>query len=345
MHARPNTAVKRAIVAAFLIFSFLVLILIFLPVHTSRSEDADIVRVIFAADGKEILGGTRDGRVYLWNVEDGHLIDFHCIRQSYLNRAPAPLNSIALAPQGQLIATAGRSLSLFAANANREGSLPLSVPDFAFGALSFSPDASTLVAASSNERLLLWRLNRSSAPLDLGSADAGVYGATAFSADGQNFVSAGHTLRMLSADTGQEHWHGPRDGYAFLSVAFRPDGKAIATGSQDASIRIWNSADGAEMSRLKGQQGYVDAVAFSPSGLQLVSWARDGQLSLWQLAPSTHPYTSLGVTTGDAAFSPDGRWIASGGPSLSILFWDVASKTRIKTFRGNADAPLGCQSR
>lgn len=308
------------------------LILAFWPRHKTSLEATDIITVAFSADGKTLLGGTREGVAYLWNLEDGRVLGH--LWKSSSGSVPTPFNSLALAPKGQFVVYAGDTLSLRTISSDPPAP-SISVPDLAFGGVAVSPDGSRILAVSSAEKLLLWKLDYATNPNDLGPADAGVYGATAFSPDGTRIISAGHTLRMIDSDNARELWRRPRDNYAFLSVAFRPDGKLIATGSQDTSIRLWDAANGNEIAILRGHKGYVDAVAFSPNGGNILSWARDGQLILWDITGTKVSKKILGVTKGGAAFSPDGRWIASGGPNKVIRLWHATTGTETRKLSGD----------
>jgi len=57
-----------------------------------------------------------------------------------------------------------------------------------------------------------------------------------------------------------------------LSIAFSPDGKILASGSYDKTIKLWRAANGEVIRTLKGQGGIVYSVAFSPDGKILASW-------------------------------------------------------------------------
>jgi WD40 repeat protein len=62
----------------------------------------------------------------------------------------------------------------------------------------------------------------------------------------------------------------------------------------------------------------------------MVSWARDGQFFLWDFSVPIPRYKFLGKTKGGAAFSPNGYWIASGGPNKLVQLWDASNGERVR---------------
>ena len=67
------------------------------------------------------------------------------------------------------------------------------------------------------------------------------------------------------------------------SVSFSPDGKTLATGSVDKTVKLWEVASGREIKTLKGHQAVVWSVSFSPDGKTLATGSSDRTVKLWNL--------------------------------------------------------------
>jgi tetratricopeptide (TPR) repeat protein len=124
-----------------------------------------------------------------------------------------------------------------------------------------------------------------------------------------------------------------------LSVAFSPDGKTIASASDDNTVKLWNLA-GQELQTLKGHSSSVYSVAFSPDGKTIASASWDNTVKLWNLAgQQLQTLTGHSSYVLSVAFSPDGKTIASASWDNTVKLWNLAGQ-ELQTLTGHSSAVL-----
>ncbi|HEX8474601.1 MAG TPA: caspase family protein [Pyrinomonadaceae bacterium] len=116
-------------------------------------------------------------------------------------------------------------------------------------------------------------------------------------------------------------------------MAFSPDGRLLATGARDDTVRIWDVATGRVLRTLYGAQ---EPVVFSPDGRWLSTGDLRGLLTLWDVATgerhemSSIPYEGT-YTVFSAAFSPDGKSLVTGHGDGAVSNWDTSLKIETGT--------------
>ncbi|MGH8000997.1 MAG: WD40 repeat domain-containing protein, partial [Brasilonema sp.] len=98
------------------------------------------------------------------------------------------------------------------------------------------------------------------------------------------------------------------------SIAFSPDGKTLASGATDKTIKIWQLSNGQELSILTGHSDHVSSVTFSPDGKTLASGSKDKTVRLWQVETKKEirTFTESEKPIYCVVFSPDGKTLAAG---------------------------------
>ncbi|HEX8833534.1 MAG TPA: stalk domain-containing protein, partial [Abditibacteriaceae bacterium] len=127
------------------------------------------------------------------------------------------------------------------------------------------------------------------------------------------------------------HWAGVN------ALAFSPDGKTLASASQDKTILLWNTKDGVQLPALAGKahDAPVIALSYSTDGQFLYSGGNDGVLQIWNLKTNKLEKTlALAGHRGAVrcyAFSDSTDMVVTGGEDQSVRLWNLETGAAVKT--------------
>lgn len=298
--------------------------------------------------------GIKDGyTIQLWNVVEP-------TRPTRLGQFSASktgaVESLSFSPDGHVLATGGADDAVRLWNITDPThpaaiGQPLDLKGIVWS-VAFSPDGRTLAAAvgvtNTGPGLWLWNVSDPAKPKLSSRSEVGPAYSVAFSRDGHMLAVAvglgdyGFQLWNVQDATRPKALSPPLAVHTnrVNSLAFSPDGKTLATGSADSTVRLWNVTDPAHVTQatdlkepLSGHTGPVESVAFSRDGHMLATGSADKSARLWNVTdPGSaealgQPLTGHSDSVYSVAFSPDGRTLATGSLDQSVRFWSLPSPT------------------
>jgi RNA polymerase sigma factor (sigma-70 family) len=118
-------------------------------------------------------------------------------------------------------------------------------------------------------------------------------------------------------------------------LAFSPNGKLLATGGRDRTVKLWDTSTGKVTATLEGHAGSVWGLAFSPDGKVLVAGSGrlnakldqyiSGEVRAWDVARRRMRQTIVGHAkmVNALAFAPKGEWLASASDDATVKLWGL----------------------
>jgi WD40 repeat protein len=242
-------------------------------------------------DGKAIATGGIDEEVRLLEIETGE------VRWAAPGHFPA-VTALAFSPDGETLAVAvgdrfsgseRGEVKLWDVRTGQWQSDLLSHithvegwPQGTAWSLSYSPDGKLLAIGTGAQNVVFWdvEVGRVRGYLRQGT---GVR-ALAFAPDGSGVATAcGYVAKTWDSATRTERLE-LRGHHGWIwSLAFSPDSRILATGSRDQTTRLWNAADGRELTSYNWQAGKVNSVAFAADGMTAAAGCDSGAVVMWDV--------------------------------------------------------------
>ncbi|MEH2116699.1 serine/threonine-protein kinase [Nostoc sp.] len=253
-----------------------------------------IKSVAFSPDGKILATASDDKTIKLWQIET---LEEIC---TLLGHAHA-VKSVAFSPDGQILASGSwdKTIKLWDVNTGKE-ICTIAGHQLKVNSVAFSPQGQLLASASYDRTIRLWQI-------------------PALKGSHKEFQNR-PCYSLLGTLSGH--------AWAVLTVAFSPDGKILATGSDDNTIKLWEVNTGQLICTLVGHSWSVVAVAFTADGETLLSASCDKTVKLWRVSTAEEIVTLSGHvdSVSAVAVSKVTQLIASGSRDKTIKLWQLVEQ-------------------
>ena len=260
------------------------------PLRVLRGLEKRAGSLAFSPDGKTLAASSSYNSVRLWEVSTG-------AERPLRDQTGRPYGGVAFSPDGKVLA-AGGSADIFLWDAHTGAALPRVLEKGDVRCLAFADRGGALCLARgyADGTVRLWDLPASAALLRLPAGAPPV---------GRPRLALGHQSGIYA-------------------VAVAPGGKVIATGGDDATVRLWDAGTGKELHRWHGHTRGVSELYYSRDGKLLISTGHDGQVLLREAATGKAVRRLVGRCV---ALSPDGKLMATAtnDQAAIIQLWDLAT--------------------
>ncbi|MDF5716402.1 MAG: serine/threonine protein kinase [Rhizonema sp. NSF051] len=283
-------------------------------IHTFVGHSQAVRSLAFSPDGKVLATASDDKTIKLWNLDTyqeiftlcGHTHAVKSVAFSFIS--PSQEEYVPILASGSW----DKTIKIWNVNTGTE-ICTLTGHQLQVSAVAFSPQGELLASASLDRTIRLWNI----------SIDTSLPPVNVSKQLSESFQPI--LLEKELKNRPQYTLLGTLSGHAWavLTVAFSPDGKILATGSEDNTIKLWQVNTGKIIDTLPGHSWSVVALAFSTDGEMLLSGSWDKTVKLWRVHTKKEIVTLSGHvdSVSAVAISPDAQLIASGSRDKTIKLW------------------------
>jgi WD40 repeat protein/DNA-binding Xre family transcriptional regulator len=300
---------------------------------------SNVISVAFSADGQWLAIGDTNAQIYLWKVGESRPILHHVINSNNFW-----VRAIAFSPDSKIITSGGedgnihlwevetrKPIAIFSGHLDRVRSL------------SYSANGQLLASSSDDRTIRIWDCNRKELITVLTKHQDKVRWVI-FHPDQHTLISAsqdnqiclwdvnGSEAKLIKSFSLLEN-----EGNLLRAIAISPDGKLLASGTDDGIVRFWNLETGQFTQSLSNNHNHwIRSLAFSPNGDKIASASEDTTICISDVKTGKHLHTLRGHSGGvwSIAFHPKLPWLLSGEMGFNVRIWNYESGECLRVAQG-----------
>ena len=289
-------------------------------IRTLTGHDSNVNALAIGPGGQDLISGSSDGTVKVWNFQTGQLM-------LNLEGHRSFINAVTVSPDGQVIISGSADKTL-------------KVWDFQTGkllhtlqghtsyvnTLVVSHSGQTIISGSADGDIKFWDF-QTGKERNNSARHAGGVNVLFMSRDGQTVISGGAdgSIKVWDAITGEERSSFPAHSGPVNTMLLSLDGRSLISGSADNTIKVWDVSSHQELHGLTGHSSSVNVLQIGDDGHTLFSGSADKTVRVWNIASGKLAGTLTGFDThvNELVIGSDGRAIATNSGNRDIKIWQI----------------------
>ena len=317
----PNPGPKSFAAAFSVLFVGVLCVLVAWSPHRELPRRLHVLAL--SSDGRWIAGGTRQGHVRIWDLED----ETH---PSEVVESAGALNDLRFSRNAKYLAVANRNITIVPLS-NADEPRIVRTDQANYGSVRFSPDGRTLLTI--NGKGAVMTIDLPTGAINPGHCCTSIWGDVDYSPNGTQVVWAGHWPGVWDLPAGVlvGRFTETREFMTFGPIAIEPSGETIYMGSQDGRVYQWNLKTRKLLRKSQAQSGYVRTLSLVGRSGWVAYAEEGGAVHLWHPEMGATRTVAAARATSNLVFDESRNRTALGTDQGNVEFWDLIEGRLLST--------------